>query len=248
MPAGRPKAMTLYKKKGSNTWKFFKPGFGTVDTGHVDRVMAERMMRGVPAPNERSVFDTGGPTITPSSDPIRSALSAVAAQSGADPFAMPSASDGDSASSVNQPPDTSSSVRLSPSPEPDSFSKPELAVLRKLSGAKREKIIGMLGTGAARLNATILSLGFGIAGFRFKDSWEGLSDEDMEIVKLGYDMWLDDVLDNIELKPAYVILIGNALLAANMATHAERKPKKTKTPLSVVKDDGGGNNGPATGT
>jgi len=239
--AGRPRSLTLYKKKGAQTWSFYRPGFGTVDTGQIDKTMAERVMRGLPQEHEPSMFSVpaeGAPR--PPTDDIRSTLSAIAAQSGAqgaDPFDASQAGAG-SADAGND------AVKLSPNPEPDKLSRPELAILRKLSGAKRDKIIGLLGQGAARLNATVVSLGFGIAGFRFKESYEGLTDEDLEIVKLGYDMWLDDVLDNLELKPAYVVLIGNALLAVGMIPNLERKPKKSK--LSIVPDQGG-SNGPATG-
>ena len=239
--AGRPRANTLYKKKGRSTWLYYKPGFGTVDTGHVDRTMAERAMKGMPAPSEPSMFKIDPPIAEIPVDPIRAALNTVAQQTaGDDPFST--ASDAAADASGNE--SGGDGVRLSPSPEPDKLSKPELAVLRKLSGAKREKIIGLLGTGAARLNATLVATSFGIVGFKFKDDYAGLSDDDLEIMKLGYDMWLDDVLDNIELKPAYVILIGNALMAVGMFPHLERKPKKTK--LHVV-PGGGSDNGTPTG-
>ena len=236
--AGRPRANQLYKVKGSNTWRYYKKGFGTVDTGQVDRVMAERAMKGIPQAGEASIFQVPDePTQVPT-DPIRAALNTVAEQT------APADQDSFNGSVPGPfpPSDTPSHVRASPSPEPDRLSKPELAVLRKLSGSKREKIIGLLGTGASRLNALAVTMTFGIAGFKVRDDFV-MTDDELEIVKLGYDMWLDDVLDQIELKPGYVILIGNALLAASLVPHLERKPKKPK----VTPTGEGGDNGPASG-
>ena len=237
--AGRPRANQLYKVKGSNTWRYYKKGFGTVDTGQADRVMAERAMKGIPQAGEASIFQVPDEPAAIPTDPIRSALHTVAVQTGTGDSSFDAP---DQTASRVESDSPASTVRASPSPEHDKLSKPVLAVLRKLSGSKREKIIGLLGMGASRINALAVTMTFGIAGFKVKDDFV-MTDDELEIIKLGYDMWLDDVLDQIELKPGYVILIGNALLAASLVPHLERKPRKPKaTPPGE-----GGDNGPTSG-
>lgn len=215
---GRPKSNTLYRKKGKKTWLFYKPGFGVVDTGKVDRFLAEQdLQRATIVPHE--------------TDEVKQVLASISAHHPF-PIETPKPTPAESPSTPNNP--TPQGIPLdsmrsggasTPEPAPQKISKTMGEIARRLTPDKREQIMGLLGTGLARINALVVDLGANFLGRRLPSDYI-IRDKDLELLKLGYDLLIEEIFESLQPKWWHVVIAGNVLFIVTLIPNLEKKPKK----------------------
>lgn len=248
---GRPKSGELYRaKKTGQNWQFHKRGFGTVNTGTADRFRAEQIMKaaGGAAPEVPRVIAE-----QPADVDVRTPLAVLAAslppaQGNAEWAARlqrpeestpiePLPTSGWERSVETAPPHTPAPFTFQPisrTPEVigqhvasvagDAKSAALANLKRKLTPAKREKLMAVLGGGLAKVNALAVELALGMSGRKLADDYV-ISDDDLEIIATGYQMGLDELLANADPEWWHLVLTGNLVLAVSILPHVERKTK-----------------------
>ncbi len=223
MKRGRPPARTLYRKRGSLNWLYYQPNEGTIDTNETDRFRAEQVMN-------------GKLVVQHDVDPVRSALNEIHAQG-----RFASESENQTPQATSPVPETPSvePVNLTPKVEPENVkTRIQSAFAKKLTPAKRDKLLGILATGVTHINALAVELGYSFLGRKLKDDYI-VSNEDLELLKLGWELLIEDLFDMLEPKPWHVILIGNLFLIVAIAGHTEKKPKKVPERIEPNGTDSG---------
>jgi len=185
-----------------------------VDTGHTDRFLAELSMR-------KSVV------VQHETDDIRSALGEITAQT---PFEDTQATNDAPTVNSTAPFEHKSGGSDAPTVTTEvagntTRDKTASAIARHLTPARREKILGALGKGAARINALAVEVGISILGRKLKED-AIVTDEDLEILRLGYDLLIEEIFETLEPKPWHVIVAGNVFLIMSIWSMTEKKPKK----------------------
>lgn len=243
----RPKARTLYRRKNSRNWLFWLPETGVVDTNETDRFRAEQKL------NERVRAASSEPP-----DLVRETLAKVAEQrldpEEENPFAdvqvdeLPAERlfDDDPPEPVAKPQvDTVAKPLDQPAsssePEKPAVSRAMSALAKKLTPGAKNKIMDKISAGAARVNALAFNLPLAMAGLRIKGDYV-VDVEDLEVMKLGYSMLVEEIFDLIDPKWYHVVIVGNVLFGLTVIDHIEKKPK-VAPPLKVVPPDAESSNG-----
>ena len=261
--AGRPKSEELYRKKGSHNWYFYRKGFGTVDTGTTDRFKAEQLFRQMAPKQATTAQVIANPIESP--DPVRSALQTLAERlpigRPAEPrpitpedFEAPVLNANEwqahtvpqSSAQAFEPVQPKAFEPLPTGPQPLSQTAKDIGadtkyqalqtLKKRLTPGKRDKLMGVLAGGAAKVNALAVELGLSVTGRKLKDDFV-FSEEDLEIVKTGYEMGLDELLGQADPEWWHLVLVGNVTMIVTMLPATE---KKVKPPIDVTEGDSNG--------
>lgn len=248
---GRPKSEELYRKKGSHNWYFHRKGFGTVDTGTTDRFKAEQVFRAMAPKGTPQVVATSADVVP--EQPVRSALQVLAERLpigrpnepstlSSEDFdkVVPNANDWQASEPPRQTvpelpaPNAAQYAPLPTGPQPltqsardigsDVRSQALAQLKKKLTPGKRDKLMGVLAGGAAKINALAVELGLSVTGRKLKDDFV-FSEDDLEVVKTGYEMGLDELLGQADPEWWHLVLVGNVTMIVTMLPATEKKVK-----------------------
>jgi hypothetical protein len=248
---GRPKSGELYRaKKTGNNWQFHKKGFGTVDTGTADRFHAEQIMKAmggaqpdVPRIKASDVLEVD---VRPALEHLSASLPPAQGnqqwatkiqETQETPPQLPTSA---ASTSWVSPPNPSLST-AAPTGSPTSQAAVQAAGIvsgdvktaalaslkKKLSPGKREKLMTIMGGGLARINALAGELALAATGRKLSADYV-ITDDDLEILKTGYEMGLDELLNNADPEWWHLVITGNLVLAITLAPHVEKKAAVTE--------------------